>query len=434
MTFMLTGVTIIALLSLSSLVIAPVPIIAREHPSDLVRRFYAATNAILAGNSPAALEKTVAPGLIEHPPGMPSGDRAALVRRLSSLHRAAPGVQLGLLSSVEDGAWAAARVRPLGLRPIVHGVPLDLAPEPPAQTEFFRIDDGKIVEYWPGGTVIAVPQALPPIAATPWFTDTAVSLAQLTFPSGAGLSDLHSRVEHLILLESGELSVSLSGPASLFEVARPDAGWQARLESGQELALRAGDALLIAPGTRHSIANVHAGSATMLGVEMFPIVAPNPTKHQGPADPSQLAGIYDPRWVNTWATSDRHVVSNVVAVGIAVARTGPCTAVAQTQVSVTRFSLGPGEGLPAHPVAGIELMAINPGGLEVATPNAASASTPAAAPGTVSNAPLRNADGLFFSPPSAPPLRNAGPFPLKLVGIALQPAGGTGCAVAPVDS
>jgi mannose-6-phosphate isomerase-like protein (cupin superfamily) len=286
------------------------------------------------------------------------------------------------------------------------------------------------VEYWPGGTVIDVPQALPPIAVTPWFTDTAVSLARLTFPSGAGLSDLHSRVEHLILLESGELSVRLSGPASLFEVAQPDAGWQATPASGQELALQAGDAMLIAPGTRHSIANVHAGSATMLGVEMFPAVALDPKHHQGPADPSQLAAIYDPRRINTWATSDRHVVSNVLAVGIAAARTGPCMAVAQTQVSVTRFSLGPGEGLPAHPVAGVELLAINPGGLEVATPNAASVSTPAA----VSNASLGNTDGLFFSSPSAPSLRNAGPFPVKLVSIALQPTGGTVCAVAPVDS
>ena len=437
MTWMLTGVTLIALSSLGSLIFTPQVLVAREHPGDLINEFYAGVNALLAGGSPAALERIVTPDLIEHRPGMPSGDRAAMLRGFTDLRLAAPEARLSASTVVQNGEWATAKVTLLGLDRAVHGVPLDSAPDSPTQTEFFHIVDGKVVEYWPGGSVIDVPKALPPIAVAPWTSDTAVALARFTFPTGAALRELDSQVEHLILLESGELDIRLSGSASWFEAGHAEAGWQASPASGQELVLRAGDAVLIPPGVRHTLSNAHPGAATMLGVAMYSIAALGAIERQNDSDDSRLITIYDPALVGTEARWDRHVSVDVLAADVGAARSGPCAAVARIEVSLTRFVLAPGESLPVHPVEGIELLAIDTGGLEIAPPALVSVSTSAAHMNTQMRAdtmPLRTGHGLSFSSPSAPSIRNTSQHPFSFTAVALQPTGDTSCAIAPHDT
>jgi predicted SnoaL-like aldol condensation-catalyzing enzyme len=436
-TWMLAAVTLIALLSLGSLFVTPQSLVARERPGELIQEFYAGMNAILAGGRPAELERIVAPDLIEHRPGMPSGDRATLLRRLTDLRLAAPGARLNLSASLADGDWAAARVMPLGLDRDVNGASVDPPPEPPTLTEFFRVDAGKIVEYWSGGSVIDVPKALPPITVAPWMTETAVAVARLTFPTGAALHDLDSPGEHLILLESGELDIRLTGSASRFEVGRAEAGWQTTPVSGQELVLQAGDAVLIPPGIRHTISNIGAGAATVLGVAMFPTTALDALDREHEMSGSQLIAIYDPARVDTRTTWDRHVRVEVLTTGVGEARSGPCAAVARTQVNMTRFTLGPGEGLPSHPVEGIELLAITSAVLEIVTPASVDVSAPAAGPTNERVLPKASpwsGQGLDFSSPSAPPIRNPGQDPLNVVALALRPTGGTSCATAPSDT
>jgi quercetin dioxygenase-like cupin family protein len=252
------------------------------------------------------------------------------------------------------------------------------------------------------------------------------------------LVDLDSPGEHLVLLESGELDISLFGAASLFAAARPEVGWRGTPASGQDLVLRAGDAVLIPPGTGHTIANVRAGSATILGVAMFPTLATSTTEQKDPTEAPQLTAIYDPRRVNTWTTWDRHVDVSLLATGVRAAGAGPCHATSRNQLTVTRFSIGPGEGIPAHPVEGLELLAMIPNGLEVGTVDWDTNATPASAPvderGRGRTTAQRTAHALFFSLTTAPPVRNVGPFPLTLVGVALQLSGGTSCAVAPVST
>jgi hypothetical protein len=144
-------------------------------------------------------------------------------------------------------------------------------------------------------------------------------------------------------------------------------------------------------------------------------------------------GMDVPPWVETSETGP-HARVEVLVTGIGAAVAGPCAAVAQNQVSVTRFTLGPGEGLSAHQVEGVELLAVNPDGLEVTIPDADPLMTPAASPATGREPLSRSGNGVVFSPPSAPSVRNAGPLSLSLVSVALQPTGGTSCAVAPIDT
>ena len=412
LTVMLTGVTLIALLALGSLFVAPRPLVAEHRPHDLVPRFYAGANEILAGGSSSTLEDVAAPDLLDHLPGRPSGDRSALVQRLTDLRLAAPDARLRVSAFIEEGEWAAARVTSLGMPQAVHGIPLDPAPEPHIQTDFFRVIDDKIVEYWPGGSAMDLPQILPPITVGSGITDTTVSLARLTFPSGAALRDLDAPGEHLILVEDGELEIRLADPASRFEAAHSLAGWQVTSASEQNLILQAGDAVLIPPGTRHSIANVRAGAATMVGVAMLPAAAIATIERAELGDDPPLIAIYDPRRVNTRVAWDRDVSVDVLAVGTEAATSGPCASVVQHQLTVTRFTLGPRETIPVHQVEGIELLVINTGGINITPP-----------------------DGMQLEMPMTDSgVRNAGPLPLGLIGVTLQPTGGTSCAVVPIES
>ena len=255
-----------------------------------------------------------------------------------------------------------------------------------------------------------------------------------TFPLGAALRDLDAPGEHFILVEGGELDIRLAEPVSRFEAARAQAGWHMTPASGQGLVLQAGDAVVIPPGTRHTIANSRADAATMVGVTILPAAAiANIERTEMGEEPSLLA-IYDPRRVDTQATWDRHVSVDVLVAGVGIATSGPCASVARTQLTVTHLTLGPGEAIPAHLVEGIELLAINTSGLQFAPPNFSHLATPLTGHAMDDGRPWRSRHGLIFSSPLAPSVRNAGPLPLGLIGVALQPTGGTSCAVAPQES
>lgn len=424
-TYTLTAVTVAALLCLASLFLLPQPAGPAGTDGAPIRRFYAAANEILAGGGPAAFEAATAPDLVEHRPEVAPGDRAALVQRLTAMGRSARGVRLMISAIAADGEWAAARVATLGLRREVHGVPLAASPAPPESTDFFRVADGKVVEYWSGGAATDAPRALPPIVTAPWVTDTAVALARLTFPPGAALAGLDAPKEHLILVESGELRVRLDGPASLIEAERAEAGWQATSASGQELVLRSDDALLLLPGTRHAIANPSSRSATALGVALLPTAVVAETGSRVPSDNPRLADVYDPRRVGTRTSWGSGVAVEVLAAGLGVARPGACAAAGQTRLALTRFSLAPGETISAHSVAGLELLAVDAGGLDVRGTDAVAAPPPSV---------RGSGQGLALPPPAAPAVQNAGPRPLSLVAVALVPTGGTSCAVAPIET
>ena len=192
--------------------------------------------------------------------------------------------------------------------------------------------------------------------------------------------------------------------------------------------------MLVPPNTRHAITNSRASSATVLGMAMIPATDLTTVEPQQGASDARLLSMYDPRRVGTRDTWDRHVNVDGLVAGVGEARFGPCAAVTQTQVSVTHFTLGPGEAIPAHQIEGIELLAVNSGGFEVTLLDSIQLATPAVSPAAGGNPPWGSGHGFVFSPPSAPPVRNAGPLPLGLIGVALQTTGGTSCAVAPVDS
>ena len=149
------------------------------------------------------------------------------------------------------------------------------------------------------------------------------------------------------------------------------------------------------------------------------------TGSREPPENPRLANVYDPRRGGTRISWGRGVVVEVLAVGLGATRPGPCAAAGQTRVDLTRFFLAPGETISAHPVAGLELLAVDAGGLDVRG-TVAGAGPPPSVPG--------NGQGLALSSPAAPAVQNVGPRSLPLVAVAFVPTGGTSCAVAPIET
>jgi hypothetical protein len=151
-----------------------------------------------------------------------------------------------------------------------------------------------------------------------------------------------------------------------------------------------------------------------------------------------LAGVYDPRRAGGRVALGGGVAIETLAAGVGATRTGPCAAAGRTSVAVTRFALAPGEAIPAHRVAGLELLAVDAGGLEVAGLGAPRDRPPAGVHAGVATGPTAavrgSGGGVALPAPAAPGVQNAGPHPLRLVAVALTPTGDTACAVAPVES
>ncbi len=215
----------LALLRLASDLVEPPP--SRPGQTDaaaveLVRRFYAAADVLLATGDAASLEALVAPDLVEHPPrlGRASG-RAGLVAALRARRGAFPGLRL-IVDDVQagDGDRVTAFVRVDGTTGgSFLGLPLPRESVSWGPLEVFRVDRGRIAERWGSGPD---PAAFAPL----W--EGAFDAVR---PADVGLGRVDLTVEHIelrpgarwvpppdggtrvLLVEYGTLVVEMSGTA-----------------------------------------------------------------------------------------------------------------------------------------------------------------------------------------------------------------------------
>jgi quercetin dioxygenase-like cupin family protein len=353
---------------------------------DAVRRFYAAVNAALAAGDPAPLADAVAPDFVAHAPmpGLPP-DRDGLVRALTALHAAAPGLRLTPTVLLADGDRVVAQVTEASAPGAFLGLPLPRLPLW-GPVDRFRVAGGRVVEHW--GTaergwlepVLRAPLRLPPPAAR------AVTLERRAYAPGAR-EDARPAGPRLLYLEAGTLTV-----------AAPTGGTEATLTPGRFV--------LVPQGAETVLRNAGPTEAVTLEVTANP-------PGRGAARPDGVA-------------------SSPLAGGVATA-----LPVGDAVLSVGRVVLPPGAAIPPHATAGPELLAVEAGTLEVTTGGGrASVRRGIAAPRDLDSvASLASGDGVVIEPGTVAAYRNAGDGPLVLLIAALAPAGsppGTPAAAAPL--
>ncbi|HEU0114464.1 MAG TPA: nuclear transport factor 2 family protein, partial [Thermomicrobiales bacterium] len=365
----LAGVSALALLAIAlTLTEAPINGEARTPDAVPIRNFYAAANEIFAGGDGTALDASVAPDLIAHGAGNAIVDRAEFARRLARLGAASPGLRFSLDAVTVDGDHATAAVSLVGGDSVL-GISVQGERLSVPRLETFRLAQDRIAEYWPAAPDDNDARTLPPLPLALSDGETSVGLARFTYPPGASLTTNAAPGSELLIGEIGVVSVRLSEPASWWRADAPEAGWRP-IAAEVDVELRPNDALLVPSMAAREIRNPSVDPATTLGVLVFR--QPRLTR-QGydpqPTGPAYLI-MYSPDRIGRPAVwGDGAVVDSLASGTVSAASPRPAT------LTLGWLSLGAGQSIPSHRVAGVELLAIESGVAMVAGPQAGTQTT-----------------------------------------------------------
>ena len=390
---------------------------AAEGPeAAAARRFYAALDAALAGQGDAPLAALVAPGAVVH-----GADGAAVPGGLDgwlATLREADGVRLAVRDLAVDGDRVAARVAVAASA----GWPsLGAATDGPlwSGSEVLRVVGGRVVEYWPAPAASLLPSRAPTLTIPRQSGRIELSLVRFRLAPEAALHDVSGPLDHLIVPEVGEVTVRVDGEARHWHGDAPDAGWATTARTGQTVALGPGDALLVPAGVEQSVRNDGDAPATLLGAALLPI--------------ERLAGVSRAAMDQTGSLLALHGLTplgsvtkvalppGVAATHLVIAFDG-CVSATTVAVRLGWLPLGPGAAVPAHSVAGQEVLVPQGGGLALADPDRRVAAGAVAVPGLA----FATADGfaprlalsgsvasrvLVLEVEPVPPVRRYGPPP-----------------------
>ncbi len=191
-----------------------------------------------------------------------------------------------------------------------------------------------------------------------------IAMARFTYDPGASFSNVTIPGPGLMTLESGTLSVQIYGEAEeeskeelaeeaeeLAELLTPATPGTPKVEVlGPGIfafTLHTGDQLVIPPDTRHEVRNEAGFAASLLAVAITP---PAPEGGGPPWPPAGVAPQELPPGVTMQLLDVGYGADTAVPSG-------------QAQITLTRLTLAPGAGLPAHEAIGPELLAIEAGTL-----------------------------------------------------------------------
>ncbi|HEU5431262.1 MAG TPA: hypothetical protein VFU81_06355, partial [Thermomicrobiales bacterium] len=288
-------------------------------------------------------------------------------------------------------------------------------PRREAETERFRLADGRIAEYWRSSDVQDGTGSLPPLPLPPWLGAKQAGLARFAFPPGAALDDLVTPEPHLILAETGTLTVSLDGQAWFARMA--DGAWGLTAPAEQTLTFRPRDALLVPVGVHHTIRNGSTGGASMLGLLLYSAIDLTTKPWLSKTAPTKLEVIYSGSPISQREEWNGHASIELLAraFDIGAARGTPT-------LTITWLSLEPGQTLLPHPVGGVELLAAEAGSVlagrarhDIDTGTDGQSSTEAEASVVTAGAAVAFPTGL------SAPVVNGGTEPARLLLVAVEP-------------
>jgi len=414
--FVLTFATAATFLWLAATVRVPPVAAGDSAPAvGVVRAFYAAANADLRTGDVSALERVVAPDLLDHalPQGLAS-TRAGLEDDLRALRATYPGLQLqpGPVSG-HDGLVAAGVRVAAGGRGAFLGLPLPAPATAWAGSDFFRIAGDQVVERWgePDGQALFQPWQQTALDL-PLAPRQVVSWQRVALAPGASTSGFALLGPEVLYVTGGAPTVAVDASSAVTTLRTPGAAAGAvaspqALPRGRATTLAPGDLLLLPLYVPYTLRNPGIAPAAFLalGSQLVP-------EDTGAAALPFLegAGITVQNLVG--ASTD-------VPVGPAVAALGQAT-------------LPPGAAIPAHRATGPELFAVESGSLTLAV-TARQASVRRAADGAVElvrppagPATLGAGDGALVAAGAVASLRNDGAEPVTLLVATLRPDGAAG--------
>jgi predicted ester cyclase/mannose-6-phosphate isomerase-like protein (cupin superfamily) len=243
----------------------------RADEVELVRRFYAAANAVLATGDADLLATTVAPDLDEHPARSgPLSGRDGLVRELLSMRDTFPG----LILVVEDVRVAGADqiLAHVHAEGTVSGtfmgrpVPASLVEWGPL--EVWRVENGRLAERWvdPAATVL-LPLGQATISVDLLGPERRrVTVIRLTAAPGATLAVDNGPAIRVFAVEAGTLTFDIGTRTSGPVVAARGFGVATPVMPAEAIAVAVGDLLATPPEADYTLTNTGTVPAVALVV------------------------------------------------------------------------------------------------------------------------------------------------------------------------
>lgn len=296
----LTLVTAVALLRAEAVIadtwVAADSTIASE---EVIRRYYAAANAVIATGevdelaAVVAQDLVLAPGLSED---ATASGRQVLIDRFLALHAVQPSLRLVVRDMVADEDDVIARVAiegtKSGLPPAVH-----LSQFGEDWLDGFHVQQGMVAAAW-GATVglssssfvlsieISDPHPVQPI----------VGLTRLTLAAGTQMQVLVGPGPMVVMPEAKSLRVRIDGIGRLTRVAGRDAPAPTLTENGVPVDLGPGDQAAIDAGVSFTLRNPGDEPTVVLVAGVYPSVAFDPVSftNAGVETRSLAVAIFEP--------------------------------------------------------------------------------------------------------------------------------------------
>ncbi len=365
-TIVLTSVTALALTGLALVLGDPhteadAPVAAAQE--SLVRQFYTAIDGVLNGGDPRVLDSLVAQDIVVHSGGRQLTGMPALEEFAASIAAASPGQHLTTTGLVVEGDRAAAAVEREGSMRPAPDIVIDGPPDRQDGTERFRLVDNRIAEYWSLLDDRTAARVVPGVSMPLRSGMKQTALVRFALPPGATLDDVTLPGPHVLLPETGVVTVMVDGRAQVARADALDAGWSLAAPN-QEIALGPGDALLIPAGGRHTIRNDTAAGATMLGLLVFTL--------------SDIAGVPNlPPLTNLYASAPygRPTQQDAVTATLLARGFDGCAACPTAAMRVIWLPLASGQSVAPQQVAGMAFLAVEAGAVLTREPDPASLST-----------------------------------------------------------
>lgn len=355
------------------------PVLAAAAPSAdglaTVHAFYAAANDTLRTGDSAALDRILAPDLVEHadrPGGRPG--RKGLIQYLGTLRGAYPTLRFEVAAVLANGDLVTARVkaRVLGSNAPVDGLASD--DESWIGVDVFRVVDGLVAERWSGSDAQSLVQPLARVPLDRWSPGVSVmAAARLTVAPGAEVSGIALLGPGLMVVEAGALAVRGSGEAQVFRGVNESVTLPlVVVPQGTEHVLGLRDVVVFPTGIGAlSVRNYGSEPVVALAVAWFPSLDGGAAA-AGPAGEAGQRGT-------TMATlaGGGLTVAMLPSVdgghpldspGITVTPLGSLGRIREAQVppgrvvvALDRVILGPGTSLPARAATGPTVLAVETG-------------------------------------------------------------------------
>ena len=266
--------------------------------------FYAAVNAMLAGDAGNALADVVGPTIaVGRDAGHQHSGVAALVDYVATLRRQG-ALELEPGPPLTDGSMLAVPIAIRRARDAPHALAGDTDAPLGMTIDLLNIVGERVVAYWPG-TVVLSPPAPPPTVFPVESGEMALSLARIQLPAGATL-DLGRPGPQLLLIESGSLllhpeerTASSAGNEDV-AVARVGETTYTQLTTmrgrvvGRNVVLNAGDALRLSRSSDFAVDVAGAEPAVLLSLRLAPRAEVRDPTDVRPHDGLTLAGAHNP--------------------------------------------------------------------------------------------------------------------------------------------